>query len=1060
MTGKWTRRALVAIVVVSLVTSLVSPGAVAETNTDTTFVESDITTDATWTPDGGPYRIIQDIHIAPGATLTIQPGTDIQLAEQITLSVDGSLYANGTDDRPVTISRTDGAAPDRRWASIRYNGTDTSRLVVHNTTLEGGTSGITVDSSDGTIRVVDSTLQDFSTAGLSVDDTTATPSVTIKRSAFRIIDGHAIRASPSMGATGDVSLTASPNGRENRSNHMLSLDAGVGVAFDTVELQYSSAGTVRSVDAQSIERIGLDRNRNGSIERSFFPHVSDVSSTDNRLEISLSKPVRIPSDGRLLVEYKDAVNPATRGIYPVTVDLRKETVSQLSDGVQGSFVVGNITSPVDRNTAADTRVQHVTVRDSTFSQINGSGVFAAADTVRRFWLVNNRISRTDGSGITIRAARSETNFWHNEISAGDAGIQIDARTQASMTASGNQIHDAQTGIRVHQSGAQLTGSGELTLRENTVADNVGHGVGVTAHNTELSFQIANNTIRDNGRDGVHIANWLTRRSTVQGNQIENNGGDGFALDGTGVRKLTLAHNDVEDNAGTGLAIQTQATARRVAVHNNTVKDGGGHGVTVRSEMIVHQTTVRDNRLANNAGAGLLVASPITHRGNLSVAHNTIAANSYGIIVRGVIETTVQENDVVFNTNAFADPVPVSNVNTGTGVYIAEGASGAIVNQAQTTIPLEELVANPTLTQELTIARLWDETVVVLRTDGPSQTRSAEASALQIRQVSGSLPTGIGIQKAGEGSQNHRIVNNSIYGHRRGLTVDIEPLISANTTARIVVDPLRTVEAESNYWGAASGPYHSSILPAGDGNPVVTERGWVDFTPFRTEAQRPLHARPTARIEAPATAAATSQLKLSGATSESNQSPVARYHFVVNGTAQPVQSSPDLKVTMPDQPLEVGLAVENRLGIDSATTTTTIDAAAPTATPASTTTVATTTASATQQNESSTPSSGGLFGVGAIFSGGLSASLGSLWGLLGSALYLGALVLGGHGMVLTVQNRSPPVSGLRIQGLAVAAVLVWLAGGVLGSGPLIGVGLTAAVSWGGLTAIAYVLATRG
>jgi hypothetical protein len=1048
----WTRRLLIVVVVAWLLVSLVGPVAAAERQSDTTFVESDVTADTTWTPDGGPYRIVRDVHVAPGATLTILPGTDVQLAEQITLSVDGSLYANGTDARPVTFSRTDGAASDRRWASIRYNGTGTSRLELRNTTLEGGTSGITVDRSEGSVAVVDSTLRDFSAAGVSVDDTAATPSITVERSAFRAIGGHAVRATPSTGATGDVSVRASPVERGNRSNHTLSLDAGVGVAFDTIDLRYPAAGSVGGVDAESIARLGLDRNRNRTIERSFAPFVTDVSSRENRLQISLSRPVRVPSDGRLLVEYNDTVNPATRGVYPVGVDLRRAGVSQLSDGVQGSFVVGNVTPAVDGATAPETSVQQLVVRESTFDRIDGNGVFVAADTVRRLWLVNNQISETAGSGVAVRAARSETNLWNNEVSADDAGVRIDARSHTSATAHGNQIRDARTGIRIRQSGTETPRSGEVSLRENSLADNAGHGIDIAARSLDLRVRLSNNTVRDNGRDGVHLRSWLTRRSVVRGNRIADNGGDGFALEGSAVTNLTLAHNEVVNNAGTGVAVRTRTAARRVTVRDNTVRDGGGHGVAVRSELIVHRTDVRENRLANNAGSGLLVASPITHRGNLSVAHNTVAANSYGIVVRGAVDTSVRENAVVFNTNAFADPVPLSDVDPGTGVYVAEGAAGAIVNQAQSTIPLEELVANPALTERLTVARLWEDTVVVLRTDGASQTRAAEASALSIRQVSGTLPTGVGVQTAGEGEQSHQITNNSIYGHRRGLAVDMAPLISANTTARIVVDPIRTVDAESNYWGGPSGPYHSSILPEGEGDPVVTERGWVDITPFRTAAPEPPYARPVPRLDAPATATPASRVRLSGASSTSDRSPVGRYHFVVNGTARPPQSSPILGVTMPRRPLDVGLAVESRLGIDSDTvTTTTVDAATATATETATSAPTTATGTSVAATSPSRPTTSG---------GAPLAGLGSTWGLLGGALYLSALVLGGYGMVLSLRDRSPPVGGLRIQALAVAAVLVWLVGGAVDVGALLGVGVAAAVSWGGLTAAAYVLATRG
>ena len=153
---------LTALLAAALVASLiVGPVGATTPEEDVTFVESTITTDTTWTPEGGPYRIIQDIRVEPGATLTLEPGTRVQLAEQITLTVSGSLNATGTEARPVTISRSEGASPDRRWESIRYNGSDDSRFVVRNATLTGGVHGVTVASSAGSIKIVDSTMRDF-----------------------------------------------------------------------------------------------------------------------------------------------------------------------------------------------------------------------------------------------------------------------------------------------------------------------------------------------------------------------------------------------------------------------------------------------------------------------------------------------------------------------------------------------------------------------------------------------------------------------------------------------------------------------------------------------------------------------------------------------------------------------------------------------------------------------------------------------------------------------------------------------------------------------------------
>ncbi|MDQ2054479.1 right-handed parallel beta-helix repeat-containing protein [Halobellus sp. H-GB7] len=1035
---------LTALLAAALVASLiVGPVGATTPEEDVTFVESTITTDTTWTPEGGPYRIIQDIRVEPGATLTLEPGTRVQLAEQITLTVSGSLNATGTEARPVTISRSEGASPDRRWESIRYNGSDDSRFVVRNATLTGGVHGVTVASSAGSIKIVDSTMRDFETAAVSVGEIGATPEVTIHRSTFEDVEGHAISASPSFGATDRASLTAVPDERTEQSDHTLSLHPGVGVAFDTIRLEYSSADTVAGVERETLDRIGLDRNRNGTIDRSYIDYVQNVSTTGGDVRIALNRTFRIPSDGRLTVEYGGAVNPQTRGIYPVDVRLFHDGVSQLSDGVQAAYVVGGVTSPVRSSGSATTHVRRLTVRQSQFRDIAGTGLFVAADRVTRLRAVDNDVAQVGGDGIAVRAKDSESAFWYNDIAASADGIYVETLSRAKVTGYENHISGSETGIKIRQSGTRIRREANVTLRRNHLTDNDRHGIDVTTRTLEVRLHLANNTVRANGRDGIHLSNWIVRRGDILDNRIAANGDDGLALDGTLAADLRIARNDVRSSGGDGVTLRTQAAVRDLTVRNNTLVDGDGHGLAVQSNLLVHDVDIDENRLANNGGAGLLVSSPITHRGALTLTDNVVGANTYGIVVRGLVRTTIRDNDVVFNTNAFTDAVPLRGVTPGTGVYVTEGASGVVVNQANAEISLSDLVANPTLNQELTIARLWDDTVVVLRSDGESEARAAEASAVTIRRVGDSLPTGIAVPKTGTANETFRVVGNDVYGQRRGLTVDIAPLIAANTTARIVTEPVRTVHAESNYWGSDRGPYHSSILPEGEGNAVVTERGWADFVPFRTEPTGTRYARPTPRIDAPAGAIPDRRVRVSGggSTSGTDRFPVDRYHFVVNGTERAAQSAPDWSLVMPTERLRIELAVEDALGIDSA------NATAVTVEPQSETTP-TATSTAVGGTPSPTPSDVTLLG-----------SLGSLWGLLGSLLYLSALLLGGVGMAYTFRNRSPPVGGLQVQGLAATGVLVWLVSGLLGPGPLVSVGLAAGLVWGLLTGVAYVLAVR-
>jgi hypothetical protein len=1059
-TDDWLQAIGVAFVGVILVMSLIAPAAAAaEPSADVTFVESQIATETTWTPADGPYRVIQDIEIAPGATLTVEPGTKIEFAEDITVTVSGSLQARGTATRPVEITRSDGAAADRRWASLEYNGTARSTLRLRNTTLRGGSAGITVASDAGTVEIVDSRLRDFTSAGLAIDETTAAPPITVRRTAFRDIGSHAIQASPNAGTTDRVSLTATPDTTDDAAEHTFAYQPGVGVSLDSIQLDYRSDGSVAAVGADSIERIGLDRNRNGSIERSFADSVASVSSTDSQLQIALSESVHVPDDGQLIVEYEDAVNPTTRGIYPVAVTLQKGGISQIAAGVEAPFVVGDVTSPAEGSPEAEqptTRVKGLTVVDSAFSEVDGSGIFVAADRARRFQASRNRIDGVDGSGVVVRAEESESYFWYNTITAANDGIRIGTRTATSMTAHGNRIHNSRTGIRVRQSETDSYRTGDITLRENTLTKNAVHGIGISTRSLELAVDLSNNTVRENGRDGVHVFGWILRRGEISGNEVADNGHDGIAIDGTVVSKLSLYDNTIRDNSADGVAIRTDAAARALDVHNNTVKNSGEHGVTVQSDLLVHGSTVSENQLTNNAGAGLVVSSPITHRGNLSVANNVIAANTYGMVLRGVMETTVRDNDIVFNTNRFADPVEMPDVQPGTGSYVAEGAAGVIVNQAQSDVPLSELVSDPAITEDLRAVRLWEGTVAVLRTDGPSETRTAERSALTLRRVSGDIPTGIRVAKTGSANRSYQFTDNGLYGQDRGLTVDIAPFITANTTALIIPESSRTVHAESNYWGSRRGPYHSSILPEGDGNLVVTKRGWVDFVPFRETAPDAEYTRPTATIDTPMNPRPGDDIRLSASDSASEQGSIARYRFSVNGDAQSVTDRPTDSFEMPDEPVEVSLVVEDNLGIDSNTTSITIE-------PGTATTTATPASAAAETGTSPTPSTATTPGETpppADSAPTLLGSLNSIWGILGGVFYLLALVFGGYGMALTVTNRSPPVDGLQIQALAGVGVLIWIVAGFIGAGPLLTVGIAAAVAWGALTGAAYLIATRG
>jgi hypothetical protein len=56
-----------------------------------------ISTDTTWTPNGSPYNFTDTVTVAKGVTLTIAPGTTVNL-NLANFIINGTLNAKGTDN--------------------------------------------------------------------------------------------------------------------------------------------------------------------------------------------------------------------------------------------------------------------------------------------------------------------------------------------------------------------------------------------------------------------------------------------------------------------------------------------------------------------------------------------------------------------------------------------------------------------------------------------------------------------------------------------------------------------------------------------------------------------------------------------------------------------------------------------------------------------------------------------------------------------------------------------------------------------------------------------------
>jgi hypothetical protein len=108
-----------------------------------------ITADTTWTAADSPHLVTSSFTVRPGATLTIEPCAEVRVGNDVDMTVDGALIAEGTASTPIHFVADDATKP---WAYLRFT-SGTGRLAY--VTFEGG--GKSDPNAWGTIEVRNTT---------------------------------------------------------------------------------------------------------------------------------------------------------------------------------------------------------------------------------------------------------------------------------------------------------------------------------------------------------------------------------------------------------------------------------------------------------------------------------------------------------------------------------------------------------------------------------------------------------------------------------------------------------------------------------------------------------------------------------------------------------------------------------------------------------------------------------------------------------------------------------------------------------------------------------------
>jgi hypothetical protein len=219
-----------------------------------TYIGGPITRDTIWTLVDSPFVISNDVIVYSNATLTIEPGVEVNFGGAFSLIISGRLYANGTD-KPVMFTSNKEQPEVGDWDTIIFNGIQKSTLI--GCSILYATSGILVQNGDVEIRnctislskngitaansklmVYDSTVSQCQEDGINITDT----ETTIQNSLIAENQGNGIcitgnkqiniQENTIMANENGVLLTGNEASNVNLSGNKISTNTQAGIKID------------------------------------------------------------------------------------------------------------------------------------------------------------------------------------------------------------------------------------------------------------------------------------------------------------------------------------------------------------------------------------------------------------------------------------------------------------------------------------------------------------------------------------------------------------------------------------------------------------------------------------------------------------------------------------------------------------------------------------------------------------------------------------------------------------------------------------------------------------
>jgi len=435
-----------------------------------TPVQGHITRDTLWTVADSPYRLIGDVVVDAGVTLTIEPNVRVEVADACSLIVYGSLYAVGTANAIIEFTSSRSDPYSGAWKTIAFCGGESESFVVDFASVSFAQHGITVQSY-GKATIKNSVFSKCSESGVR----------SIGQTNLKIQSNNFTALKYGIFSQGNAS------GVDILQNNINSNNDGIyAYAYSAIPDAYVY---VYELNVQN-NQITAAGNGIYVYADAYYAYVYDLTFQSNR----------ITAGGNGIYAYAGGVNYAY--VYNLTVQN-----NQITAGENGIYAYAHGYYTGKYYIYAD--VYNLNIQSNQIIG-GGNGICVYAYTEYNYAYVYN---------LTVQ---------NNQITAGENGIYAYAHGWYpyvySLTLQNNRITAKRNGIYVHDADAYYAYVYDLTFQSNRITAG-GNGIYAYAYGDYIyvyELNVQNNQITAGGNGTYVCADVYYHYAYVYNLTVQNN----------------------------------------------------------------------------------------------------------------------------------------------------------------------------------------------------------------------------------------------------------------------------------------------------------------------------------------------------------------------------------------------------------------------------------------------------------------------------------------------------------------------------------------------------------